>query len=224
MKPVLRTIWLIFKKDLLSERRNKEALTSMLLFALISVVLLIFAFELAADVKQQAFSATLWLALCFAGTTGLNRAWAQEQESQCLDALLLAPIDPTAVYFGKFLANWVFTLIVSLVLLPLAGFFYGVNPFHWQLLGIILLGTLGYSLAGVMIAALSQKLRNRELSLPILLFPVLIPLLMAAIRATQIIISAGTDAELLTWVGMLAGFDVLILAVGILFFASILED
>lgn len=224
MKPVLRTIWLIFKKDLLSERRNKEALTSMLLFALISVVLLIFAFELAADVKQQAFAATLWLALCFAGTTGLNRAWAQEQESQCLDALLLAPIDPIAVYFGKFLANWVFTLIVSLVLLPLAGFFYGVNPLHWQLLGIILLGTLGYSLAGVMIAALSQKLRNRELSLPILLFPVLIPLLMAAIRATQIIISAGTDAELLTWVGMLAGFDILILAVGILFFAPILED
>jgi heme exporter protein B len=224
MNSILRAAFLIFKKDLLSERRNHEALTSMLLFALISVVLLIFAFDLAADVKQQAFAATLWLALCFAGTTGLNHAWAQEQQTQCLDALLLAPIDPTALYFGKFAANWVFTLLVALVLAPLAGFFYGVSPFHWALLGIILLGTLGYSLAGVLISALSQKLRNRELSLPILLFPVLIPLLLAAIRATQIIISGGAAEELLTWVGMLVGFDGLILAVGLMFFEPLLND
>jgi heme exporter protein B len=125
---------------------------------------------------------------------------------------------------GKFLSNWIFTLIVALVLVPLAGFFYGVNPIHWQLLWIVLLGTLGYSLAGVLIAALSQKLRNRELSLPILLFPVLIPLLMSAIRATQIVISANLAAELLTWVGMLAGFDVLMLAVGILLFEPLLND
>lgn len=224
MSPLFRSTWLIFKKDLLSERRNHEALISMILFALISVVLLIFAFELAADVKQQAFAATLWLALCFAGTTGLNRSWVQEREADCLDALLLAPIDPTALYLGKFLSNWIFTLIVALVLVPLAGFFYEVNPIHWQLLGIVLLGTLGYSLAGVLIAALSQKLRNRELSLPILLFPVLIPLLMSAIRATQIVISANVAAELLTWVGMLAGFDVLMLAVGILLFEPLLND
>ncbi|MPM96318.1 hypothetical protein SDC9_143476 [bioreactor metagenome] len=224
MSPLFRTIWLIFKKDLLSEQRSRETLSSMLLFALITVVVLIFSFELAADVKQQAFAATLWLALCFAGTMGLTRAWAVERENQCLDALLLAPVDRTALFLGKFLANWVFTLVVALVLVPLAGFFYGVNPFYWQLLGVVLLGTLGYSLAGILIATLSQKLSSRELSLPILLFPVLIPLLMAAIRATQIIISGSAAAELITWVGMLAGFDVLILAVGILLFEPLVSD
>ncbi|MEA5077996.1 MAG: heme exporter protein CcmB [Anaerolineaceae bacterium] len=224
MRPLFRTVWLIFKKDLVSEQRSRETLSSMLLFALITVVVLIFSFELAADVKQQAFSATLWLALCFAGTMGLTRAWAVERENQCLDALLLAPVDRTAFFLGKFLANWVFTLVVSLVLVPLAGFFYGVNPFHWQLLGVVLLGTLGYSLAGILIATLSQKLSSRELSLPILLFPVLIPLLMAAIRATQIIITGNAAAELITWVGMLAGFDVLILAVGILLFEPLVSE
>ncbi len=224
MNHLFRVIWLIFKKDLLSEQRSRETLSSMLLFALITVVVLIFSFELAADVKQQAFAATLWLALCFAGTMGLNRAWAAERENQCLDALLLAPVDRTALFLGKFLANWVFTLIVALVLVPTAGFFYGVNPFHWQLLGIVLLGTLGYSLAGILIATLSQKLSSRELYLPILLFPVLIPLLMAAIRATQLIITGVASAELLTWVGMLAGFDVLILAVGILLFEPLVSE
>lgn len=224
MSPLFRTIGLIFKKDLLSEQRSRETLSSMLLFALITVVVLIFSFELAADVKQQAFAATLWLALCFAGTMGLTRAWAAERENQCLDALLLAPVDRTALFLGKFLANWVFTLVVALVLVPLAGFFYGVNPFHWQLLGVVLLGTLGYSLAGILIATLSQKLSSRELYLPILLFPVLIPLLMAAIRATQIIITGSAAAELITWVGMLTGFDILILAVGILLFEPLVSE
>lgn len=224
MGAYFRTIWLVFKKDLLSERRSREMLSSMLLFALITVVLLLFAFELAADVKQQAFSATLWLALCFAGTLGLNRSMALERENQCLDALLLAPIDRTALFLGKFLANWVFTLLAALLLTPLAGFFYGVNPFHWSMLGILLLGTLGYSLAGMLIAVISLKLSNRELYLPILLFPVLIPLLMATVRATHLIVSGGAVAERITWGWMLAGFDLLMLAMGILLFEPLVRE
>lgn len=224
MRQYFRTVWLIFKKDLLSERRSREILSSMLLFALITLILLLFAFELAADIKQQAFAATLWLALCFAGTLGLNRAMALERENQCLEGLLLAPVDRTALFFGKFLANWVFTLLLAILLMPLGAFFYSTNPFHWAMIGVLSLGTLGYSLAGMLLATLALKLSNRELYLPILLFPVLIPLLLAAIRATQLSVTGGSAAELFTWMWMLAGFDLLILAVGIFLFDPLVSD
>ncbi len=224
MAQYLRSIWLIFKKDLLYEKRSREVVSSMLLFALIAVVLLIFSFQLAADIKQKAYAATLWLALCFAGTLGLNRSLMEEFENHCLDGLLLIPIDRTALFLGKFLANWLFTLFLSGVLGLLGGFFYSVNPFHWQLLIVLLLATMGYSLTGILIAAISLKLNNRELFLPILLFPVLVPLLMAAVRATQVIISGGSMAELTTWLWMLAGYNLLILAAGILLFEPLITD
>jgi len=196
----------------------------MLLFALIAAIILIFSFELAVNVKRDAFAGTIWVAFCFAGTLGLNRLMNQERENQCLDALLLAPVDRTAFYLGKVLANWVFMLLLALILIPVTGFFYSLNPFSWGLFGIVLLGTLGYSLSGMLISVITSKLSNREMYLPMLLFPIVIPLLMAAIRATNLLIKGGAASELGTWVLMLSGFDLLILAVGILLFDQIIGD
>lgn len=224
MMDYLRTVWVIFKKDLTTERHSREVISSMLLFALISIIILIFSFELAANMRQEAFAGTLWVALCFAGTLGLNRLMSLERENQSLDALLLAPVDRTALFFGKALANWIFTLLLALILIPVAGFFYTINPFKWGLIGVVLLGTLGYSLSGTLISAITSKLSNRELYLPLLLFPVVIPLLLAVIRATNVLLNGGTTAELGTWISMLGGYDLLFLAVGILLFDQVVAD
>ncbi len=224
MTPFLKSMTAVIWKDLTVEWHSHELLIAMLIFAMIVLFIFNFALELDPKSRSGVTSGVLWVTFAFAGTIGLNRSLAMEKDHGCLDGLLLAPVDRTALFLGKFLANWVFTLVVALVLVPLAGFFYGVNPFHWQLLGVVLLGTLGYSLAGILIATLSQKLSSRELYLPILLFPVLIPLLMAAIRATQIIITGSAAAELITWLGMLTGFDILILAVGILLFEPLVSE
>jgi heme exporter protein B len=224
MMDYFSTVWVIFKKDLMTERRSREIVSSMLLFALIAILILIFSFELAVNIHQEAFAGTVWVAICFAGTLGLNRLMNQERENQCLDALLLAPVDRTALYLGKVLANWAFMLLLAAILIPVAGFFYSLNPFRWGLIGVVLLGTLGYSLAGTLISAIAAKLSNREMYLPVLLFPVVIPLLMAAVRATNLLLTNGAASELGTWVLMLGGFDLLILAVGILLFDQIIGD
>ena len=224
MMDYLHTVWVIFKKDLTTEQRSREVISSMLLFALISIIILIFSFELAANMRQEAFAGTLWVALCFAGTLGLNRLMSLERENQSLDALLLAPVDRTALFFGKALANWIFTLLLALILIPVAGFFYTINPFKWGLIGVVLLGTLGYSLSGTLISAITSKLSNRELYLQLLLFPVVITLLLAVIRATNVLLNGETTAELGTWISMLGGYDLLFLAVGILLFDQVVAD
>lgn len=220
----LATVVLIFRKDLLAERRSREVLSSMLVFALLSVIIFIFSFELSANLQKEAFAGTLWVSLCFAGTLGLTRSFSQERENQALSGLLLSPVDRSAIYFGKVLANWVFMLFLALILVPAAAFFFNLNPFHWALLGILLLGTLGYSLCGTFLAAITSRLRNRELFLPILLFPVIIPLLLAAIRATGAALNGGVVGELGTWLLMLAGYDMLFTAVGLFLFETVIAD
>jgi heme exporter protein B len=220
----LRIIFIVVQKDLRSERRSHELISSMLVFALISTIIFIFSFELTVEARQQAFAGTLWVALCFAGTLGLNRLMQQEKENASLDALLLVPVDRTAIFFGKTLANWAIMLLLSLLLLPVAGFFYSINPFSLPLLGIIFLGTLGYSLCGTLLSAITIKLRNRELFLPVLLFPLLIPLLIAVIRATNNILGAVGGSEVFTWLWIIIAYDVLFMGAGLMLFNEIVTD
>lgn len=214
----------IFRKDLKVERRSREMLSSMLVFALLSVILFVFSFELSAGLQKATFAGTLWISLCFAGTLGLTRSFSLERENNSLAALLLSPLDRSTIYFGKALANWVFMLVLAVILTPVAAFFFNLNPFRWVLPGVILLGTLGYSLVGTFLAAITSRLHNRELYLPLLLFPVIIPLLLAAIRATSAILNGGAAGELGTWLLMLAGYDILFLAVGLLLFETVITD
>jgi heme exporter protein B len=174
--------------------------------------------------QKQAYAGTLWVSLCFAGTLGLTRSFSLERENQALSGLLLSPVDRSAIYFGKVLANWLFMLLLALILIPIAAFFFNLNPLHWALLGIVLLGTLGYALCGTFLAAITSRLRNRELFLPILLFPVIIPLLLAAIRATSAVLNGGVAGELGTWLLMLAGYDMLFAAIGLFLFETVISD
>jgi heme exporter protein B len=220
----LGVVWTLFRKDLRSEWRSHEMLSSMLVFALLAVILFVFSFELAADLRRQAFAGTVWISLCFAGTLGLTRSFAQEQENSVIEGLLMMPVDRSAIFFGKALSNWLWMVLLAVVLVPLAAFFMSLNPFSWLLLGVILLGTLGYALCGTFLAGITSRLRHRENFLPLLLFPVLLPLLLAAVRATGILLNGGSEAELTTWLWMLAGYDMLFAALGLFLFEQVIAD
>ena len=224
MKPFIDAVLAIFWKDLLAERRTRETLGTMLVFALTVILVFVFAFDLSVEMRRKAAAGVIWVTLCFAGTISLNRSMALEKDREGFDGLLLAPVDHTAIYFGKALVNWVYLLITAAIILPVYSIFNNTGLFSWGALGVILLGTLGYILTGTLLASLALQLRARDMLLPVLLFPVIIPLLLAAVRATTILLQGGDPDELGTWLLMLAGYDLLFAAVGVLVFDKIIEE
>ncbi len=224
MKQFLNAVLAIFWKDLLAERRTREILGTMLVFALTVILVFVFAFDLSVDMRSKAAPGVIWVTLCFAGTISLNRSMSLEKDREGFDGLLLAPIDRTAIFFGKALVNWVYMLITAVIIVPVYALFNNVNLFSPGFFGVILLGTLGYILTGTLLSSLSLQLRARDMLLPVLLFPVLIPLLLSAVRASTILLQGGIEGELSTWFTLLAGYDLLFAAVGLLVFDKIIEE
>lgn len=224
MRQFLNAVLAIFWKDLLAERRTREILGTMLVFALTVILVFVFAFDLSVEMRSKAAPGVIWVTLCFAGTISLNRSMSLEKDREGFDGLLLAPIDRTAIFFGKALVNWVYLLITAAIIVPVYALFNNVNLFFPGFFGVILLGTLGYILTGTLLSSLSLQLRARDMLLPVLLFPVLIPLLLSAVRASTILLQGGIKGELSTWFMLLAGYDLLFAAIGLLIFDKIIEE
>lgn len=224
MRHFLNTVTAIFWKDLLAERRTREIMGAMLVFALTVILIFIFAFDLSVEMRRKAAAGVIWVTLCFSGTVSLNRSMSIEKDREGMDGLLLAPVDRTAIYFGKVLVNWVYILLTALIVVPVYSIFNNVNLFSWSFAGVILLGTLGYILTGTLLSMLSVQLRTRDMMLPVLLFPVLIPLLLAAVRASTIILLGGAASELRTWIMLLVGYDLLFFAVALMLFDKLIEE
>ncbi len=224
MKHFTSAVLAIFWKDLLAERRTREILGTMLVFALTVILVFVFAFDLSVEMRRKAAAGVIWVTLCFTGTISLNRSMSLEKDREGFDGLLLAPVDRTAIYFGKALVNWVYLVITAVIIVPVYSLFNNTSLFSWGMAGVILLGTLGYILTGTLLSSLAIQLRARDMLLPVLLFPVLIPLLLAAVRASTILLQGGDPGELGTWFLMLAGYDLLFAAIGVLVFDKIIEE
>jgi heme exporter protein B len=224
MRSFFNAIAAIFWKDLLAERRTREILGTMLVFALTVILVFVFAFDLSVDMRSKAAPGVICVTLCFAGTISLNRSMSLEKDREGFDGLLLAPVDRTAIFFGKALVNWVYLLVTAVIIVPVYALFNNVNLFSAGFGGVVLLGTLGYILTGTLLSALTIQLRSRDMLLPVLLFPVLIPLLLAEVRASTILLQGGIAGELSTWLLLLAGYDLLFAAIGLLVFDKIIEE
>ena len=159
------------QKDLAAEFRSCELISAMLVFSLLVIIIFNFALELDIKTRQSVTAGVLWTTFAFAGTLGLNRSMAVEKDRGCMDGLLLAPVDRSAIYFGKAISNLAFMLIVEAIVLPVYSVLYNVNLFRFDLLGVILLGSIGYAAVGTLLSAMSVQTRTREVLLPILLFP-----------------------------------------------------
>jgi len=222
--PFLRAMLAIVWKDLAAEWRSREVISSMLVFALLIIFIFNFALELNPQTRADLASGILWATFTFAGTLGLNRSMAVEKDRGCLDGLLLAPVDRTAIYFGKLLANLVFMLAVAAIVLPIFSVLYNVNLFNPGLLMVILLGSWGYVAVGTLLASMAVQTRTRDVLLPILLFPVAIPVLVAAVKASGGYMSAAPWDEIAPWINLLLVYDVVFTAAAFMVFDYVVEE
>lgn len=221
---LLKATMAIVRKDLTAELRSFELISAMLVFSLLVIIIFNFALELDVKVRQSVTSGVLWTTFAFAGTLGLNRSMATEKDRGCMDGLLLAPVDRSAIYFGKALSNLAFMLIVEAIVLPVYSMLYNINLFRLDLLGIILLGSIGYTAVGTLLSAMSVQTRTREVLLPILLFPVTIPVLLAAVKASGGLLAGAEPSEVLTPLNILIVYDLVFIATAFMVFDHVVEE
>jgi heme exporter protein B len=210
-------------KDLRIEWRSKEALNSMLFFALLVVVLFSLAFDPTAYISRQISGGVLCVAILFASVTALNQAWARELRHDVLDAQRMTPAPASSLFLAKVIANFLFVSLVEIILAPLFAIFYNLHPLgrSWLLILILPLGTWALVVNGTFFAALSMRTRNRELLLPLLLFPIFIPALLGMVEATSAVFLGDTEPGL--WIKLLGGYDVIFTTVSLLLFSVVLH-
>ena len=222
----LRTVYLLFAKDVLVELRSRETFTTMLFFGV--VILFLFHFSLNPERENTALLAPglLWLAFMFTGVLGLGRSFQSEQTNDCLEQLLLVPGDRGNIFLGKLVGNMAFMLAVELLIIPLFALFFQLDLWHalLPLLVVAILGTLGFAIIGTLFSALTANLRAREVLFPLLLFPLVVPVIIGAVTATGIILGGGTLGEASGWLKLLGAFDTMFLAVAYLTFEFVVEQ
>jgi len=220
----LRSVWAIIWKDLAAELRSRELLSAMLVFAILVILIFNFALELDAKTRSSVTAGVLWVTFAFAGTLGLNRSMAIEKDRGCIDGLLLAPVDRSAIYFGKMIGNLIFMLIVEAVVIPIYSLLYNVNLFNPGLIVVILLGSIGYVSVGTLLASMAVQTRTRDILLPILLFPVEIPVFIAAVKASMGFLQGLELSEIMPWINLLIVFDLVFTAVSFMLFDYVVEE
>jgi len=196
----------------------------MLVFSVLSLLVFSFALDLRGAMARAVAPGVLWATVAFAGTLGLSRSFAREQQTGCIDGLLLAPVDRSVIFFGKSLGNLLFMAVVDVVLLPLFSAIFDVPLLRPGVLVVTALGTVGYAAVGTLLAAIAVNTRAREVMLPILLLPLAVPALIAAVQATGYLVEGGTLAEVGGWVRLLVAYDLIIVAVSMLTFGYVVEE
>lgn len=207
----LRFTLTVALKDLRVEWRSKEVINAALSFALVVLLLFSFTFDPSGEESRAMSGGLLWLVFSFAGVLVLNRSFARETMNDCLDALIAAPAPGAAIFLGKALANALLLLLLELACLPVFGVFYNVRwdvNFAW-LLVVFVLGTWGFTVIGTVFSALTVNVRLREIMLPLLVFPIMVPALMAAVQLTTALFSGQPVAPEFLWLKLLVGFDLI---------------
>lgn len=208
----------------MAELHTREMVSAMLIFSILAMLIFSFALDLRGAMARAAAPGVLWATVAFAGTLGLSRSLAREQQTGCIDGLLLAPMDRSAIFFGKALGNLIFMAIVEIILLPLFSALFDVGLLRTGVVLVTALGTVGYAAVGTLLAAIAVNTRAREVMLPILLLPLVIPALISAVQATGSLVEGGTMAEIGGWVRLLIVYDLIIVAVSMLTFEYIVEE
>jgi len=214
LNKVLVIVW----KDVMAELRTKEMFSSMLVFALLLIVIFNFSFELRVDNLAQVAPGVLWVTFAFASTLELNRALSLEMENGCLDGLFLAPMDRSVIYFGKMLGNLIFISAIEALMLPIFSVLFELNLIQPPLLLTIFLGTIGIAAVGTLLSAIAVNTRAREVMLPVLLFPIILPVVISAVKVTAGILDGIPLSDLAHWFRFLIAFDIIFLVVSYMTF------
>jgi heme exporter protein B len=222
---LLSQTFLLLKKDLLIELRRRESLLTMFFFGTLLLFVFHFSFDLVPERVAEMAPALLWLAFLFTGTLGLAQLFEAERGNHCLEALLLSPMDRGALFLAKTAFNFILMFLVEIVVIPLFWILFNLRS--WDVIPylffVTLLGTVGFCVLGTLLSAVTLKARARELLLPLVLFPLMIPVILGTIRCMETILRVGELGDALPWLRLLIGFDVIFLTVGVLIFDWVIE-
>ena len=222
-----RHVWQHLRKDLMIEWRSRDSINGMLFFALLVVVVFSLAFDPTANptLARQVSGGILWVAILFAATTALNQTWTREQRNAVLEAQRMAPSPASALFVGKVLANLIFVGAIEAILAPLFIVFYNLHPLGqtWLFALVMPLGTWALLCNGTFFAALGLRTRNRELLLPLVLFPISLPALLAMINASAGILTGDEGFNPVLWVKLLAGYDVIFTILCLFLFETVIS-
>jgi len=224
MKGLWLKVFAIFWKDILSEIRTKEIITAVLVFALLVLVIFNFAFDPEAGTAGLVAPGILWVAFTFAGILGLNRVFAAERENSRLAGLMLCPVDHVVIYWGKLAGSFTFMLVIEIIVTPIFLVLLNLPLFLPRLFLIVVLATLGFTSVGTLFSALAMNIRARDIMLPILFLPIVVPVMIAAVNTTASVLAGNPWGDMLTWLWIMVAFDVIYLVVATLVFEFVVEQ
>ena len=216
---ILTIVW----KDIKSEIRTKEIATSLVAFALLVIIVVSFALEPGENTSTIA-AGILWIAFTFAGVLGLSRSFVLEKDKGCLQGLMLCPVDRSLLYLGKMLSILIFMLVVEAIILPVFIVLFNQHGFPPQLLVIVPLATIGFAAIGTLFSAMAVNTRARDVMMPLLFLPIAAPVIIAAIKSTGLVLSGESWGAIASWLGVMAAFDAIFLAVSPLIFEFVIEE
>lgn len=215
----------IVKKDILMEMRTKQVINAALVFAVLFVVVFSFTMEIGSNMEQKLSGGIFWVSVAFAGILSFNKTIGSETDNGSFEALMLAPVDKSAVFFGKVISNMLFLLLVEVILIPLFLVFYNVNIIgHPLMAAVIILSTYAYSLIGTLFSIISVRTSSKEIMMPVLFLPFMVPVIIAAVLATNVFILGGQIQFSYNWIKLTAVFDIIFTAIIYGIFSLIIED
>lgn len=224
MSRMYTKVFAIFWKDVLSEIRTKEIVTAVLVFALLVLVIFNFAFDPASGTTARIAPGILWVAFTFAGILGLNRVFATEKENSRLAGLRLCPVDRMVIFWGKLAGSFTFMLVIAAVITPIFLVLFNLPLFLPRLALIIVLATLGFTSVGTLFSALAMNIRARDIMLPILFLPLVVPVIIGAVETTASVLAESPWSDMLTWLEIMIAFDIIYLVVATLMFEFVIEE
>lgn len=218
-----RTLAILWK-DVLVQLRTRDIVSSTLVFGILVIVVFNFAFEPDSVNLDTVGSGILWVAFTFAGVLSLSRSFILEKEKDCLQGLMLCPVGREVLYAGKMLGCLLFMLIIEAIILPVFAVLFDLPVFLPKLAVITFLATVGFALVGTLLSALSVHTKAREVMMPILFFPVVVPVIIAAVKASELTLKGESWGELASWLEIIIAFDVVFLVVSPWVFENVLEE
>lgn len=224
MKAWLHSVRVLIWKDLVQEWRSRDILTSMLAFAVLSLFIFNYALELSPINRADIAPGIVWVVMVFAGTLGLNRSFTAEQDQGCFEGLIMAVPDLSAIYFAKLLTNLLMMVFLAVLVIPIYSVLYNQSLFNWAFFGVLALGSWGYSAAGTLIASMTVQTRMRDLLLPVLLFPLLLPVNMAVVKSCGVLLGSVAGQDINGWLNLLLVYDVIFTMLSIMVFEYVIQE